>query len=152
MNLREAAQQALEALWTAATPKAENAITALRTALAKPERDWSLLEATQESLREHMAEIKQLRDKLQRTETEQEPVAWIEHGLIEAPDGLVWERGTVGHYTPLYTRPAPQRKPLTDEEIANVLGFTKFTAYSTKVALTGLARSIERAHGIGGEA
>lgn len=34
-----------------------------------------------------------------------EPVAWIEHGLVEAPDGLVWERGTVGHYTPLYTHP-----------------------------------------------
>ncbi len=32
-DLRTAAQQALEALWTAATPQAEEAITALRAAL-----------------------------------------------------------------------------------------------------------------------
>jgi len=33
-------------------------------ALAEPEQDWSLLEATQESLREHMARIKELEAKL----------------------------------------------------------------------------------------
>lgn len=37
---------------------------ALRAALAEDGRDWSLLEATQESLREHMAEIQQLRATL----------------------------------------------------------------------------------------
>ncbi len=42
---------------------------------------------------------------------EQEPVAWIEHGLVEAPDGLVWEKGSVGYYTPLYTHP-PRRTGL----------------------------------------
>jgi hypothetical protein len=35
-DLRTAAQQALEALWTAATPQAEEAITALRAALEQP--------------------------------------------------------------------------------------------------------------------
>jgi uncharacterized sporulation protein YeaH/YhbH (DUF444 family) len=38
-------------------------ITALRTAIEQAERDWSLLEATQESLREHMAEIKRLKQR-----------------------------------------------------------------------------------------
>ena len=39
-----------------------------------------------------------------------EPMAWIEHGLVEAPDGLVWEKRSVGYYTPLYTHP-PRREP-----------------------------------------
>jgi hypothetical protein len=38
-------------------------------------RDWSLLEATQESLREHMAEIKRL--KAAQPAPVQEPVAWV---------------------------------------------------------------------------
>jgi hypothetical protein len=37
-DLRTAAQQALEALWTAATPQAEEAITALKAALEQPEQ------------------------------------------------------------------------------------------------------------------
>jgi hypothetical protein len=40
-------------------------------------RDWSLLEATQESLREHMAEIKRL--KAAQPTPVQEPVAWVEY-------------------------------------------------------------------------
>jgi ADP-heptose:LPS heptosyltransferase len=39
------------------------AMEALRTAIEQAERDWSLLEATQESLREHMAEIKRLKQR-----------------------------------------------------------------------------------------
>ncbi len=81
-TLREAAQQALEALedYHNGSQKQDSgaAITALRAALAEPE---------------------------------QEPVAWIEHGLVEAPDGLVWEKGSVGYYTPLYTHP-PRRTGL----------------------------------------
>lgn len=48
---------------------AEQAVLAERqrcAALDESDRDWSLLEATQESLREHMAEIKQLRDECER--------------------------------------------------------------------------------------
>jgi len=74
-DLRTAAQQALEALevnqWAVAeqAPHSDvmahaDAITKLRAALAESERDWSLLEATQESLREHMAEIQQMRATL----------------------------------------------------------------------------------------
>jgi hypothetical protein len=53
-----------------------------------------------------------------RVPLKQEPVAWIEHGLVEAPDGLVWEKRSVGYYTPLYTHP-PRRewRGLTEEEI-----------------------------------
>ena len=84
MTLIEAAKQALEALeWNLLViedygdkeqlNRQHRAITALRTAIeaAKKQepvawingegRDWSLLEATQESLREHMAEIKRLK-------------------------------------------------------------------------------------------
>ena len=47
----------------------------LRAALAESEQDWSLLKATQKSLREHMSEIHRLRAAL--AEPEQiEPVAW----------------------------------------------------------------------------
>ena len=59
--LREAAQQALEAL--------EGVITDLRAAKAESERDWSLLAATQESLREHMAEVQRLRAALAQPAT-----------------------------------------------------------------------------------
>lgn len=66
MNLREAAQQALDALeyhteQTRPIQRTADAIATLRAALAEDTRDWSLLEATQESLREHMAEIQRLR-------------------------------------------------------------------------------------------
>ena len=41
-------------------------------------RDWSLLEATQESLREHMAEIGRLKAIIDAA-GQQEPVAWAVH-------------------------------------------------------------------------
>jgi hypothetical protein len=71
-TLREAAQQALEALeyhveQTRPVHRTSETITALRAALAEDARDWSLLEATQESLREHMAEIQRLRATLAQT-------------------------------------------------------------------------------------
>lgn len=72
MNLRQAAQQALEALKCGDTlfyPQTRIAISALIEALAEPSdttylQDWDLLKATQESLREHMAEIQRLRAAL----------------------------------------------------------------------------------------
>jgi hypothetical protein len=67
--------------------------------------------------RKHEAAINALKAALEQQE-QAEPVAWIEHGLVEAPDGLVWEKRSVGYYTPLYT-PPPRRewRGLTDEEI-----------------------------------
>lgn len=52
------------------------AIEQLRAALAEPDADWSLLKATQESLREHMAEIQRLRTALAEQQ-DAEPVAWM---------------------------------------------------------------------------
>jgi hypothetical protein len=68
MSLRDAAQQARRAmdymLNHGELYHAQDHADALREALAENERDWSLLEATQESLREHMAEIQTLREAL----------------------------------------------------------------------------------------
>ena len=100
--LREATQQALEALYqareftelydtehaAAVNAQCHENITALRAALEQQdERDWSLLEATQESLREHMAEIHRLRAALAQ---QAEPVAVAERERIAAQwDGCV---------------------------------------------------------------
>jgi hypothetical protein len=80
MNLREAAQAALASMdqmlnmgeWYCARERAD----ALRAALAENERDWSLLEATQESLREHMAEIKTLRDAMEQADKPKTIAEW----------------------------------------------------------------------------
>ena len=125
MSLREAAQQALEALEQIRTPLRINtaldaydvsrAIAALRTALAEPE---------------------------------QEPVAWKDttYGNLHHQN--------FGGCIPLYTHP-PQRKPLTDEEIRDIakqyaLGLA--FPYDGPTTPELFARAIERAHGIGGEA
>lgn len=65
ISLREAAQMALEALEQDNPAGRAATIRALRAALANDiNQDWSLLEATQEALREHMAEIHRLRAAL----------------------------------------------------------------------------------------
>ena len=89
---------------------------------------------------------------------EQEPVAWVSttellvmrgNALGGAKDwrinlGLVKQDGDVG----LYTTP-PQRKPLTDEEIATIA--KEHIAVGTR-SFEEFARRIEAAHGIKGEA
>lgn len=140
MNLREAAQQALEALERYRVKRQDfdrfaDEITALRAALAENQRDWSLLEATQESLRGHMAEIHRLRAALATPAasgapvawmydcggggtplyTAQpapapaasgEPVAWIYQNSNTDREYLVWQKGTGGrNWRPLYTAP-----------------------------------------------
>lgn len=79
MTDREIMQQALNALeyhtmQTRPICHTDKAIEALRQALAQPEQDWDLLAATQASLREHMARIKELEAQL--AQPEQEPVEW----------------------------------------------------------------------------
>ena len=107
MNLRQAAQQALEAL------------------------DWHLNRGAWGADIEGVTEV--LRAAL--AEPEQEPVAWqcSECGGTH----LLCPHGRKD--VPLYT--APQRKPLTDEEIGKIAGDT-LDAWSC-------ARAIEKAHGIG---
>jgi len=88
---------------------------ALRQALEHEGRDWSLLEATQESLREHMEEIKRLRELLEQ-QPDGKPVAWrwmpskFWGSYVLSDDKekaeLAHEHGIEVEY--LYTRPSQQ--------------------------------------------
>ncbi len=152
-TLREAAQQALEALETcdAAHPSdggqqwydeklVEPAITALRAALAESGRDWSLLEATQESLREHMAEIQRLRAALaQQAEPVQEPFGYLWPTGRHPEFRFTQQKRDGADGMPLYTA-SPQRKPLTEEEIERIARDC-LDAWSC-------TRAVEAAHGI----
>ena len=85
-------------------------------------------------------------------EDEQEPVA---HRIFDGEGGYVFVDGDPSEfevgwsaryrrkYEPLYTAP-PQRKPLTDEQIAKI-------DWKDGETLHDFARAIEKAHGIGGE-
>ena len=152
MNDRKVMQQALEALeYLAARPDYETgkAITALRARLAEPQ-------TCKPGLQVEGAE----------------PVAW----MLALPDGRL-ERMSVTSFddeaeemlarsiagcamVPLYTAP-PQRKPLTDEEILEAVGWERAEMYmklmpnfpveEAKKETIKNARAIERAHGIGGD-
>jgi hypothetical protein len=61
-------------------PRGKNSLTTQPAAPVQDDRDWSLLEATQESLREHMAEIKRLKAIIEAAE-KQEPVATYTCGV-----------------------------------------------------------------------
>ena len=92
------------------------AAAALRTAIEQEECDWSLLEATQESLREHMAEIARL--KAAQPAPVQEPVAY------SVGRTLHWHEGRGVSDAQLYTTPPAQPADwvgLTpeDEEVIN---------------------------------
>ena len=129
MNLREAAQQALEALEAlqggctdhddgtveAITVWCPEIITALRAALAEP----------------------------------QEPVAYIHrqgnHWEVSERFLLDDEKARGWTEEPLYTAP-PQRKPLTDEEIRQAADQRGIVIVGE--AMIAFARAIERAHKI----
>jgi len=87
-------------------------------------RDWSLLAATQESLREHMAEIKRL--KAAQPAPAQEPVAWMYESVCGNDFAIRHDPPDYAkNIRPLYiTPPAAQPAPwvnLTDEEILETL-------------------------------
>lgn len=127
-TLREAAQQALEAMelidkefkkhgrqhWFEAV-KARAAITALRAALAEPV---------------------------------QEPVAWMntEDGFCTL-DSPVEGIDVMSQWVPLYAAP-PQRKPLTEEEIKECERQAMVNGSLPFEQRVFFARAIERAHGI----
>ena len=168
MSLREAAQQALEALEVATTPLAKDrqevlrAREALRTALAEPETEAEtykrLYELRGKALERPCFHCGYKPEKIypmeQRTEPEQEPVAYVTGAyaghftVVPTNPALVLTTGMA-----LYTHP-PQRKPLTDEEIGKIILETEITLknYCDVDLQTDFARRIERAHGIGGEA
>lgn len=132
MTDRELMQQALDALtvWELMQPQTTAcavripAIEALRARLANEfNPDWDQVEALQESLREHMAEIQRLRARL--VQPEQEPVAWMH---TTATGDIYFRKkphDKVFSPQPVYTAP-PQREwqSLTDEEIMKITGVT----------------------------
>ena len=71
---------------------------------------------------------------------EQEPVAWIYSQGAAKVVSMNYVAGV--RASPLYTTP-PQRKPLTDEQIAELCRSLPATQYTT-----AFARAIEAAHGI----
>lgn len=121
MNLRQAAQQALEALEGLAdyryTDRVKNTMASLRQALAEPE---------------------------------QEPVAWANmkdgEPVLLAISQHPEDRANWMNPVPLYTAPTP-RKPLPTIEI---IGMYNAQYDPDADDGLGFARAIERAHGIGG--
>ena len=103
-------------------------------------------------------------------EPEQEPVAWrtfdgeggYDYRTYEDNENYrdEWEKHNPNHkgwVEPLYTHPAPQRAPLTDEQILldEVLRYNfGCNGGAGPVSQKGIkiVRAIERAHGIGSEA
>jgi hypothetical protein len=150
-NLRQAAQQALEAMDKATRfmsdsdyKKLNQAIDDLRAALAEPDY-W------QEEARRYAGNADYWRKRYKAlAEPEQEPVAWI------------WKDGTVtvdpdradGTWTPLYTAPTP-RKPLPLKEVERLI--YEHTKINPNIAddrellgyIVNAVRAIERKHGIG---
>jgi len=118
------------------------AITALRDALAQPEPfnpDWDRVEALEESLREHMAEIQRLKALAGPNESFCDlHCTWHNHH----PDCALAQ--------PDQPSP-PQRKPLTDAQIAKILDCERMkwaTSPPTYEFSLAFARAIEKAHGI----
>jgi hypothetical protein len=84
------------------------------------EQDWSTQEAALESLREHMARIKELEAQIERMKSEK-PVAWMDssgHPKHLRHIQNSEERRLYGELQPLYLHPQPATwAGLTDDEI-----------------------------------
>jgi len=170
-TLREAAQQALEALgkWSSGRDmgavELNDLIAALEAALGQPEPQEiaDLRQACREGWR-YADELEQERKRLTAAlaaleQPEQEPVAW----MVYTPDGKsVCVTDNPADFTeqhkalPLYTAP-PQRKPLTEDQMYEACinvwrnlpdGF----GHTSSEWIEAGIRYAERAHGIVGEA
>ena len=165
MNLKQAAQQALEALDQINSPlsfrevsRVGVALSALRAALAEDAMqrladEQQMIERGTKAwadVPDATAWVNEMRGNVPAPTSQDsrqvEPVAWLTR---DEQDGL-WHptafKKTVDD-RPLYLAP-PKREPLTDEEIA----VTAAACNSLESEfLVDFARAIERAHGIGGE-
>ena len=120
-------------LWTSATPKCEEAITAIKAVLAQQDAEAHL---------QAVADFGQLRL--------QEPVAWTLTEELEkrqtTTKAHLWFSNPVNcMWTPLYTSP-PKRQPLTDAQIWQLVNDCSF---NRDLHADKFARAIEQAHGIG---
>jgi hypothetical protein len=124
MSLRQAAQQALEALEWNYNTDLDN--------IPACEQWAKMLKETMATLRAALAE------------PEQKPVAWINWSALTGQRRLGWECESEIASQALYTAP-PQRKPLTDEQIKIIWRDID----DSDGMLMRFARAIEAAHGIG---
>ena len=157
-TLREAAQQALEALEScdAAHPSdggrqwyddklVEPAITALRAALAEPQL------APAPGYCKHCKQYT-IEEPLP-AEPVQEPVAWRQPNWSRRDGAYLYydaDDKPLTNAQPLYAAP-PQRKPLTDEQLLEILADIDADTKRLPPGLKAFARAIEQAHGITGE-
>lgn len=158
-NLREAAQQALEALekhghaYFKHEEQYNKAIMALHFALCDSLEPVTTCHELSKEGDKLSLPFNHFPDAGKMVATGQEsrqvePVAWRFY------DGKIWcyvnhisDLSASTKFEPLYTAP-PKREPLTDEEIA----VTAAACNSLESEfLVDFARAIERAHGIGGE-
>jgi len=152
MNLRQAAQQALEALekvktdadkqppvypWDIWRMWVDRAITNLRAALAEPECKCTM---RQKMVGDGCAVCNPERAK-DLAEPEQNPF----DGDAERYARKLHEERE--YYKALFTAPTP-RKPLTDDEIVDIWAGVSM-GYDDQINIIELGRAIERAHGIG---
>ena len=165
MNLREAAEKALEALiWEAGysaelyTHKTAEAVKALRSALAEAEDP----DASGLYHKPVHKDSPNARPAFAVRAEAEEPVDDKPYLYVyewETPLGVHREFCAWGHHThgqkptrtvPLYTHP-PRREPLTDEQIAEVRRELDFSGviFMTTSQCKKVARVFERAHGIG---
>ena len=162
MTKDEALKLALEALKmideAMPFPVAKLAQSAIKEALAQPEHGW-----TSERIA-GMSRLKEAQDK-KAAQPEQEPLAWklvpVEptDEMLKAMDECSTEgydeRLYAGHASSVYMAAVdvaptpPQRKPLSDEEIILIVAECASSHQHTDIHL---ARAIEAAHGIKGEA
>jgi hypothetical protein len=174
-TLREAAQAALDALESlqggctdsgdgtveTLTVWCPEVVEALRAALAEDGRDWSLLEATQASLREHMFEVRRLR-ALAQPVPDAEPVAWMTRRKRDGTKTLPMGEATTNRayaeqykeweWMPLYAaaHPQPAPQPLTEQQVWRSDAIMELNAHAGLAMrwLMELVRAIEQAHGI----
>lgn len=180
MNLREAAQAALDALEVATTPLAKDrqevirARELLRAALAQPEAEPVLWRYTNKVTQEQVTtsqppdrvvdlekyEVLPLYTAPHRREPVPVPVpvAWAEDAMLRvlAETGFCHAELTTAkrpRKSPLYASPQ-RRKPLTEQEIEGAIyeGLrTVGLGMSRQMVYRAIARAVERKHEIGGD-
>lgn len=132
---REVVEQALDALWTAATPKAEAAIAALREALDQPQADQPAMTPIAQ---------RKLDSLLEKGYTISGYSVYREQ---KHQHGFVTGAGLVGWWRPEgMEHPQPKREPLTLAQIAEVFGWKP--GYLPTPDQVHDARAIEAAHNI----
>ena len=157
MNLKQAAQLALEYIEQNAIISGIPIRDALRAALAEDAMQ-RLTDVQHEIENSHQVTGDHLRDATKMVATSQEsrqvePVAWMYTSQWRGNERFITRyQSELTTYKadkvwPLYAAP-PNRKPMTDEEIHDCFQ-QKHKDKATERRM--IARAIERAHGIGGE-